>query len=120
MAYDRSAIRPKTAEVLRKLSEDGRQQTVGDIVRAVVYPRMCGGGVAQQIVAKWRKTGAMGPEGIGEVATPTEPDDIDNLLLSLDELRQRVDEGARNAELHTQVLRLLGALNGPTETTAAA
>lgn len=94
MAYVRSNIVPKAAEVVRKLSEDGRKPTVGDMVQAVVDAGICGRGVAQQIVAELRKTGAMGQAEAGEATMLSDPlaGDIDSLLQPFDDLHRRIDE----------------------------
>lgn len=69
MAYVRSDIIPKVAEVVRKLSEDGRQPATGELVDAVVEAGICGRGVAQQILAELRKSRA---SSVDDVRTPTE------------------------------------------------
>ena len=55
MAYDRNEMSRKVAEVEKELAVDGKPALVKDVVAEVAKRKICGIGVAYQVVAHLRK-----------------------------------------------------------------
>ncbi|QMV00849.1 hypothetical protein GHV40_04805 [Devosia sp. D6-9] len=98
MAYDRSEIGRKIAQLEQQLIVDGKEPPVGAVLDAVVQANICGRGVAQQVLSEMRKDRNAATENTAPVLLGEEmPDGLDHLTRYFEDIHRAVDAAKAGA-----------------------